>query len=218
VVDLAFFGANLFKIVDGGWYPLLVATLIFSVMGIWRVGLRRLGVLTSEGREPINEFLDGLSKAPVPRIAGTAIFLTSSAAETPPLMLHHLEHNRVLHERVILVTVEVDDDPRVRTADRVKIEELTNGFYRIVLHYGFMQSPNVPVALRLCERLGLPIEPDKSTFFLGHEEIITDDTQPMLRQIQTRIFVFFWRNAARATAYYNIPPQRVVAIGLQVEM
>jgi KUP system potassium uptake protein len=217
-VDLAFFAANLFKFVEGGWYPLLIAGIVFSIMGIWRNGLRRLGALTRADRESLGVFLGRASANPPQRISGTAVFMTSSGSETPPLLLHHLEHNQVLHERVILVTVFTEDAPRVPSAERLELEKLGLGFYRIAVHYGFMQAPNVPVALRLCEKLGLDIDPDQVTFFLGHEEVIPRKRSPLLEALHTRLFSFMWRNATRATAYYNIPPNRVVAIALQVEM
>ncbi len=218
VIDVAFFGANLFKFFDGGWYPLLIAAAVFTIMGVWRHGLRRLQAITAQDREPLDEFFKRMTASPPQRVPGTAIFMTSSTSETPLLMTHTLEHNQVLHERVILVTVLIDDVPRVPSAERVALEKLELGFHRVVLHYGFMQSPNVPVALRFCERLGLDIDPDLTTFFLGHEEVIPSPRAPPLARLQAQLFAFLWRNATRATAYYRIPTERVVAIGLQVEM
>jgi KUP system potassium uptake protein len=218
IVDLTFFGANLFKFFRGGWYPVLAAALVFAIMSIWREGLGRLRAETTENREPINEFLDRLGQSPPQRVSGTAIFMTSSTSETPQLLVHTLEHNQVLHERVILVTVLVEDVPRVASAERVEIEELPLGFHRVVLHYGFMQSPNVPVALRFSERLGLSVDPDTATFFLGHEEVIPERREQSLRLFRTQVFAFLWRNATRATAFYNIPSERVVAIGLHIEI
>ena len=217
-IDLAFFGANLFKIADGGWYPLVVAATVFTVMGVWRSGLARLGMLTHDKREPLDDFLVARSKKPLPRISGTAVFMTSARAETPTLLLHHLEHNRVLHERVLLMTILTDDKPRVPSVERIEWEELTLGFHRIVVRYGFMQSPNVPVALRLCQRFGLEVDPATVTFYVGHEEIIPSRTTTLWNQWHALLFAFMWRNATRATAYYRLPPDRVVAIGQQVEM
>lgn len=217
-IDLAFFGANLFKIADGGWYPLVVAATVFTVMGVWRSGLARLGMLTHDKREPLDDFLVARSKKPLARISGTAVFMTSARAETPTLLLHHLEHNRVLHERVLLMTILTDDKPRVPSVERIEWEELTLGFHRIVVRYGFMQSPNVPVALRLCQRFGLEVDPATVTFYVGHEEIIPSRTTTLWSQWHAQLFAFMWRNATRATAYYKLPPDRVVAIGQQVEM
>jgi KUP system potassium uptake protein len=215
--DLAFFGANLFKIADGGWYPLAVACLVFGTMAVWRFGLARLGDRTKDNRMPIDEFLASLEQPSAPvRVPGTAVFLTGSRAETPSLLAHHLEHNRVLHERVLIVTVVTEDTPRVASADRIDLEKMRCGVIRIVLHYGFMQSPNVPVALRLCERFGVMVDPAQTTFYLGHEEILPDPGGPLLHRLAARLFAFMWRNTTRATAFYRIPADRVVAIGLQI--
>lgn len=218
IIDVAFLGSNLFKFADGGWYPLLVASLVFIIISVWRSGVNRLAAITGEGRESLDEFLQNLAKAPPPRVPGTAIFMTSNTTETPSLLLHTIEHTSVLHERVALVTVEVEDVPRVPSSGRVDIEDLQQGFHRIVLHYGFMQKPNVPVGIRFCNQFGLDIEPEQSTFFLGHEEIVIRAGQPLIKALRTRLFALLWRNATRATAFYNIPPKRVVAIALQVEM
>ena len=218
LIDLAFFGANLFKFFDGGWYPLLIAGLVFAIMAVWRQGLDQLRAITGQNREPLEQFRARIAQSPPQRVRGTAVFMTSSTAETPLLLLHTLEHNQVLHERVILVTVSTEDVPRVASADRVEIEALTLGFHRVVLRYGFMQSPNVPVALRFSEHAGLNIDPDTTTFFLGHEEIIPARGSSPLKLFHTQLFAFLWRNATRATAFYNIPSERVVAIGLQIEM
>jgi KUP system potassium uptake protein len=218
VVDIAFLGSNLFKFLDGGWYPVLVAALVFTVMGVWRRGVERLRLQTAENREPLDEFLARMAQSPAQRVPGTAVFMTADTAKTPTLLTHALEHLQVLHERVILVTVSIDDVPRVGSAERAEWEEMPLGFHRVVLHYGFMQSPNIPVALRFCEHLGLTVDPDQATFFLGHEEVISARQSPAFRRLQTQLFAFLWRNAARATAFYKIPSERVVAIALQVEM
>ena len=218
VIDLAFLGANLFKFLDGGWYPVLIAGAVFAVMGVWRDGLARLHAVTDANREPFDEFFARIEGSSPQRVPGTAVFMTSSKSETPQLITHTLLHNQVLHERIVLVTVSIDDVPYVASADRVELEPLRLGFHRVVLHYGFMQSPNVPVGLRFCRRFGLDIDPDATTFFLGHEEIIPSRDATALHVLRTQLFAFLWRNATRATAYYNIPSSRVVAIGLQVEM
>ena len=218
VLDLAFLGANAFKFLDGGWYPALVAAIVFSIMAAWRYGLAQLREATRENREPIEQFLERLVAAPPLRVPGTAVFMTSSRRETPPLLIHLLEHMSVLHERVVLLTVLVEDVPRVTSADRAELEELAAGFHRAILRYGFMQSPNVPVALRFCRHIGLDVDPDTATFFLGHEEIIASRQGSALTLARTRLFAFLWRNATRATAFYNIPSDRVVAIGLQISM
>ena len=218
VVDLAFLGANLFKFFSGGWYPVLAAALVFAIMAVWRQGVTRLRAYTAEDREPLDEFLKRNSASPPRRVPGTAVFMTSKTTETPLLLTHTLEHSQVLHERVILVTVQIEDEPRVASAERAEIEELPLGFHRVVLHFGFVQNPNVPVALRFCEHLGLTIDVDTATFILGHEEVIPAKTDSAWRSFQMQLFAFLWRNATRATAYYNIPSERVVAISLLVEL
>jgi KUP system potassium uptake protein len=218
IVDLAFLGSNLFKLAAGGWYPLTVAALIVIVIGVWRSGIAALGALTDDKRPLLEEFLDGLEKAPPPRLSGTAVFMTGNLSRVPTLLLHHLRHNQALHERILLVKVVVDDEPRVPTVDRVKVEALSSGFYRITVRYGFMQSPNIPVALRLCGRLGLDVDPTETTFYLGHEEIIATPQAPIWSSLRSRLFSAMWRNASRATAFYKIPADQVVAIGLHVEM
>jgi KUP system potassium uptake protein len=215
--DLAFFGSNLFKFMDGGWYPVAVASVIFVIIVVWRRGMKHLRAFASDNREPIEAFLKQIAASPPRRVPGTAIYLTSSTKSAPLLLTYMLEHNQVLHERIVLLTVVIEDVPRVPSAKRIKLIELKDGFYRIVLHYGFMQSPNVPVALRFCEMLGLQIDPDTATFVLGHEDIIPARDVSAWKQFETQLFAFLWRNATRATAYYNIPTERVVAIALQVE-
>ena len=217
IVDLAFFGANLFKILDGGWYPLAVAVLVFTITDVWRGGLGRLAALTGEGRSPLDEFLRDFSWSSPLRVPGTAVFMTSNPSETPLLLLHHIEHNQALHARVVLVTVVTEDAPRVPSAERLDVEKLPHGFYRVVVHYGFMQSPNIPVALRLCERFGLDIDPSLATFYLGHEEIVPTRRGPRWALWRAQLFAVLWRNATRATAFYKIPSEHVVMIGLQVE-
>jgi KUP system potassium uptake protein len=218
VLDLAFFGANLFKIGNGGWYPLVLAVIVFLAMTVWRGGLRRLHALTDANRVPFEAFLGAVATSPPQRVPGTAVFLTASRFETPLVLTHHVDHNKILHERVILVTVQTADEPRVSTANRIELQDLQLGFHRVLVRYGFMQNPNIPVALRLCERLGLKVEPSETTFYLGHEEVIPASTGPLLRRVEARAFAFMWRNATRTTSYYKIPADRVVAIGMQVEL
>ena len=183
-------------------------------------GLRRLGALTLAGREPLHDaFLEQKTRAhPPQRIPGTAVFMTSNSWETPPLLLHNLAHNQVLHERVVLATVFTKTRHAYQAADRLEIEELPLGFYRLSVHYGFMQSPNIPVVLRLAERFDIDIDPGAATFYLGHEEIVPNPANPVRLAWHARLFAFMWRNATRATAFYRIPSDRVVAIGLQVKM
>jgi KUP system potassium uptake protein len=217
-IDLAFFGATLLKIPDGGWYPLLIAGLIFTLMVTWRRGCRLLTRQLQTSQQPLEEFVENLRERPPIRIPGTAVFMTvSREAIVPPSLLHHLRHNRVLHEQVVLLRVDTEEIPSVPAAERLEIAGLDPNLYRVVAHYGFMQTPNIPVTLRLCAPLGLAIDLDATTFYLGRETLIPrkDFGLPLW---QDHFFEFMARNAARATAFYHLPPERVIEIGIQVEI
>jgi KUP system potassium uptake protein len=218
-VDLAFFAANLTKILDGGWFPLAIGVCLFTVMSTWRRGRELLRARLENETEPLEDFLRHIVENPPVRVPGTGIFMTARATGTPPMLLHHLEHNQVLHERVILLTVVTEEVPRVPTAERLEVGALEQGFLRVTAHYGFMQNPNVPVALRLLkEVLGFEVDVDDATFYLGRETLIPTEKLPGMMLWREKLFAFLARNAARATAFYGIPPDRVVELGLQVEL
>lgn len=217
-VDLLFFAANIFKFFDGGWYPVLLAALVFAVIEIWRSGMAHLRTVAKEGRKSMAEFLDQLQREPVQRIPGTAVFMTSNNTSAPPLLMHLLKFSPLLQENVLFVTVSIGDVPAVPSAERIEYELLAPGFHRLIINYGFMQSPNVPVALRFAGRFGVDVDPETATFYLGHEEVLTPKDASLFHRMRTQVFAFLWRNSARATAFYRIPPERVMAIGLQVEM
>jgi KUP system potassium uptake protein len=218
VVDLSFFGANTFKIPHGGWFPLAVGLLGYVLMSTWKRGRALLGQRLSRDVEPIDDFLSRLAKEPIVRVPGTAIFLSGSSLGTPPMLLHHIERNQVLHERVVLLHVSIADTPRVPASGRLHLRLLDQGFFQIELHYGFMQSPNLPAALRLCETFGLKLNVDEATYYLGRETLIPTDKVPGMAVWRARLFAFMSRNAARATAFFHIPPENVVEIGIQVEL
>lgn len=217
VVDLTFLGANLAKIFQGGWVPLLVAVIIFTLMSTWQRGRTILRFRLKETMMSLDTFLERLDENPPVRVSGTAVFMTGRTEGTPPMLLHHLEHNQALHQQVVLLTVVSDTVPRVPAAQRLEISLFRQGFYRVFVSYGFMQSPNIPVALRECERLGLTLDLEKTTYYLGRETLIPTSTtaMPVWRKA---LFAVLSRNAARATVFYSIPPERVVEIGIQVEL
>jgi KUP system potassium uptake protein len=217
VVDLAFFGANLLKIADGGWYPLVAAGLLSALMWIWRRGRHQLAQQLRKDQEPFDALLAELKNAPPVRVEGTAVFMTSGDMAVPPILLHHLRHNQALHRQVVLLRVETEEIPRVSAAERLHIESLDAGLHRVVARYGFMQTPDIPVALRLCEGLGLVVDLDTTTFYVGRVTLWPreDFGLPLW---QDRVFDFLARNAARATAFYHLPRERVVEIGIQVEI
>ena len=217
VVDLSFLSANLAKIIQGGWVALLAAGIVFMLMSTWRRGRTILEYRLREATMSLDTFLDRLDENPPVRVTGTAVFMTGRAEGTPPMLLHHLEHNQVLHEQVVLLTVVTNDVPRVPAAERLEISAFRLGLYRVFVYYGFMQSPNLPVALRECERLGLKVDSEKTTYYLGRETLIPSSTAGMTVW-RKALFAVMSRNAARATAFYSIPPERVVEIGIQVQL
>ena len=217
MVDLLFLGANLTKITQGGWIPLLVAGIVFTLISTWRLGRLILEYRLRETMMSLDTFLDRLNEAPPLRVSGTAVFMTGRSEGTPPMLLHHLEHNQVLHEQLLLLTVVTMDVPRVPAAERLEISSFRLGFFRVFVNYGFMQSPNIPVALRECKRLGLKIDLQKTTYYLGRETLIPSSTAGMAVW-RKALFAVISRNATRATAFYSIPPERVVEIGIQVEL
>ncbi|MDD4915918.1 MAG: potassium transporter Kup [Methylococcales bacterium] len=216
-IDLSFFAANLDKIPQGGWIPLLVAGLIFIVLSTWRLGRAILEYRLKKTMLPLDSFLDRLQEFPPQRVKGTAVFMTGRAEGTPAMLLHHLEHNQVLHQQVILLTVAIRSVPRVPAAERLEIGAYRHGLYRVIVCYGFMQSPNIPVALRECERFGLKTDPQTTTFYLARETLIASSSEGMAIW-RKNLFAVLSRNSGRATAFYSIPPERVVEIGMQVEL
>jgi KUP system potassium uptake protein len=217
MVDLTFFGANLIKIAEGGWYPLLVGTVIFALMSIWRRGRRLMAEQLEHDQQSVAEFVASLEATPPVRVRGTAVFLTSGARRVPPVLRRHLRHNKALHEQIVLLCVESEEIPRVPAAERLEVVCLARDLHEVVARYGFMQTPNLPVALRLCEALGLLLDLDGITFYLGRETLVAreDFGLPLW---QDRVFDFMARNAARADAFYHLPPERVVELGIQVEI
>ncbi len=222
-VDLPFFGANLLKIPRGGWFPVTTAVLVCLLMSTWRRGRELLGQRLSQDEDtqepmPLAQFINDLDTDDIVRVKGTAIFITSSDVGTPPMLRHHLEHNQVLHEHVLLLTVRTEDTPRIPAADRLRIDDLGKGVYRVFARYGFMQNPNVPVAVRLCETFGYDFDTDKATYYVGRETIIPSDEVPGMMLWRDKLFAFMSRNATQPTSYYRVPPERVIELGLRVEI
>jgi KUP system potassium uptake protein len=216
-VDLAFFGANLLKIVQGGWFPLVVATVIFAFMTTWKRGRTLVAARLGARAYPFDQFLQHIIADPPMRVPGTAVFMTGTSGGTPPALLHNLAHNKVLHEQVVLCTVTTADVPFVPKQAQVKVEDLGRRFYRVTLTYGFAQQPNVPEAMRQAQEQGLEIDENQTTYFLGRETILVTRT-PGMAIWREKLFVLMARNAVRATAFFRIPPERVVELGMQLEI
>jgi len=218
VIDLAFFGANIVKVLDGGWFPLLLAGLIFLVMMTWKKGRSILARRVQEETQDLEEFLSEIDKHPPMRVPGTAVFMNGNATRTPPALLHNLEHNKVLHKRVLFLTVKTRQLPFVDPADRVEYERLTNGFSRLRVFYGYMEDPNIPQVLENFDFPGFTFKPGETTYFLGRETIIASNKYSGMSRWREKLFSLLSRNATTATAYFCIPPDRVVEMGEQVEI
>ncbi|AMW06517.1 potassium transport protein Kup [Gemmatimonas phototrophica] len=220
-VDLFFFSANIVKLLNGGWVPMALGVVLFMLMLTWKRGRRLLSDRLTDGTMPIGLFLDGVEKSKVHRVAGTAVFMTGSDDGVPPVLLHHLKHNKVLHERVLLVSVKTADVPETNASERVRVTSLGHGFWRVVASYGFMQTPNVPNVLEVVDQMGIRCKPMETSYFLGRERLIPVGAKPGDRIVLSRwrkiIFAIMSRNARSATEFFCIPPNRVVELGTQIE-
>jgi KUP system potassium uptake protein len=216
-VDLAFFGANVLKIPHGGWFPIVVAVAAAAMMTTWARGRRILGERIHAGVLPVTKLLEDLERGSIPRVAGTAVFMYKNPDGVPPALLHNLKHNKVLHERVILLTVLTEEIPRVARADRSTTADVGHGLYRVILRYGFAEDPDVPAALRRLRFGDWDFKLVETSFFLGRESLIAT-RRPGMALWRERLFAFMSRNARQATSFFRIPADRVVELGTQVEI
>ena len=217
LVDFGFLGSNLLKFNEGAWFPLLITFLLYFVFITWKRGRTMLGDKIRREQLPMNLLLSDLDKNPTLRVPGTAVFMSSNPLGVPRTLLHNLKHNRVLHERVILLTILTEDLPRVSTHKRIEINELGHNFIRIIAHYGFMETPNVPNILDLARNHGLEYVPNDTTFFLGRETLVLGRSRHMYK-FQKHLFIFMSRIAQDATQHFGIPTNRAIEIGIQVEI
>ncbi|HEU4935844.1 MAG TPA: potassium transporter Kup [Vicinamibacterales bacterium] len=217
LIEFSFFGANLLKVMHGGWFPLVVGAVVYTILSTWKSGRALLASRMREKLYPFDRFLQDIEAFPPQRVTGTAVFMTSNLTGTPPTLLHNLQHNKVLHERVILLTVVTSDTPYVAPDKRTLVEPLGHGFYRLTVRYGFMEEPDVPEALSQASVHGFQIDLNETTFFLGLETLLAT-RRPGLPLWRERLFVLISRNAVRANAFFKIPPERVVELGMQVEL
>jgi len=217
VVDCGFLGANLLKIPSGGWFPLVIGCGMFLLMTTWKQGRRILSRRLSEESLPLELFLKRQKEAPIPKVAGTAVFMTGDVDTVPIALLHNIKHNKIIHDRVVFCTVVTEAYPRVPAKDRVVAEGLADGFYRITVRYGFFQEPDIPKVLRLCKAFGLEFDVMQTSFFLGRETLIPS-VQPELPLWREQLFMLMSRNAVSATDFFRIPAGRVVELGTQVQL
>ena len=216
-VDLAFVGANLFKVAQGGWLPLVIAVVLYTLMTTWKTGRRLVAERLTARAFPLEEFMAAVVADPPVRVRGTAVFMTAQPRGTPPALAHNLRYNKVLHQHVVVLTVRTAPVPHVPPAQRLEVQSLGHGVFNVRAHYGFMEDPTVPEALMLAQREGVEIDWEDVTYFLGRETIIVTRRRGMAIW-REKLFVLMARNAVRATAFFRLPPERVVELGVQVEM
>jgi len=219
IVDAAFFSASLSKLHHGGWFPLTMGALVFIAMITWRQGRTILMTRLRDSSVPLAAFLESLMANPPARVPGTAVFLTSAWGAVPHALLHNLAHNKVLHERVVFLTVMVKDEPYVPDAERVRIEPLGHECYQIMATFGFKDRPDVPRALEQCKPLGLEFQLMRTSFFLSRETVIASArVSTGMARWRDRLFATMQRNAGNAVEYFNLPTNRVIELGTQVEI
>jgi len=217
LVDTTFFAAALHKVFDGGWFPLALGAVVFVVMMTWHGGRERLRERVRDSSPPLAGFLKSLAWDPPRRVPGTAVFLTSSQDATPNALLHSLKHYKVLHEQNVFLTVEFDDIPWAQPEARVASERLAEDCWRIVARYGFMEQPDIALALETCAPDGLDVDPMRVTYFLSREKIVPGGGDTMFRW-RDRLFSAMARNAGSITDFFNLPTNRVVELGTRIEI
>jgi KUP system potassium uptake protein len=218
LVDVAFFAANATKLFAGGWFPLLVGLIAFTLMTTWRRGRDVLGQRLEDRAFPLDSFIKDVAAHPPVRVPGISIFMSGSVAGTPVALLHNVKNNKVLHEKVVVLQMRTEEVPHVRRKEeRVAVETLDQGFYRVTAQFGFMDTPDVQEVVATCREMGFDWPAGKSTFFLGRTTLLPT-SRPGMARWRKALFIFMSRNAERATAYFNIPPGRVVELGMQVEL
>jgi KUP system potassium uptake protein len=215
-LELAFLAANVPKVSRGGWVPLVIAGGVFFLMTTWRKGTRLLTRVLSRRSLPLERFFARVEAQRPPRVPGAAVFLTAHTSGTPEVLVHHLRHNKVLHEHVIFLSVVAEDIPEVAELNRLNVERLPMGFHRVLARYGFMETPDVESVVTRCCRETLRTAADDVSYYLGRPTIIPTGPARMMKW-RKLFFVFLARNARPATQFFNVPPNRVVELGMQVE-
>lgn len=223
IMDLAFFGANARKVAHGGWVPLVVGVAVYLLMTTWQKGRQVLFRRLKERSMPIEEFCQKLLREPPLRAPGTAIYMTGDPWGVPVPLLHNLKHNKVLHQRVAVLTIQTREVPFVSKKERISIQEIMPNMYRILAYYGFMEIPKMKHILEACRQRGINLNVSEATFVLGRETIIADKGparagEPAMPHWRERLFAFMSKNAQRPTAFFRIPPNQVIEVGIQVEI
>lgn len=216
-IDLTFFSANTVKLFHGGWFPLVVALILFTLFTTWYRGRQALQHQLTPGTISLEPFVESITQFPPTRVPGTAVFLTTTTEGVPHALLHNLNHNKVLHERIVLLTVRTEEIPHVPDEDRVQVTPLSGDFYRILVNYGFKDEPDVPAALELCKNQGLEFRMMETSFFLSRQTLVPKLGKDMALW-REKIFALMSRNASSAIGFFNIPANRVVELGTRIEL
>jgi len=217
IIDIAFFAANIVKVWDGGWFPLVVALFIFLLMSTWRLGRSILSGRLAEQAMTLEDFMRELSNNRIPRVPGTAIFMSRNAEGVPTTLLHNIKHNKVVHKIVVLLTVEIEDRPRLEKKERYEWQELGHGVFRLTIHFGFMEDPDIPAALERVGTQHVSFNPMTTSYFLGRETLIPT-SQPGMAIWREHLFAWMMRNSSSAVGYFSLPPNQVIELGAQVEL
>jgi KUP system potassium uptake protein len=218
VVDAAFFTANLAKIAEGGYVPLLLASCVYFIMVVWHIGAAAVSRRLQDSVMPIDDFMAKIQRGRVPRVPGTAVFLTRTQRDAPPVMVWHLKHNRVLHERLFVLTVETESVPRVRGAGRLTFHEIAPNFWRACARYGFMERPNIPALLHQAHAHGCNVSLDDVIYYVGHETVVHREDGNGLPRWLEKLFAFMQRNSVHVSDFFRLPPEAVVELGRQVSI
>ncbi|MDB4887633.1 MAG: transporter [Gemmatimonadetes bacterium] len=216
-IDLAFWGASLLKIPSGGWFPILIAGVVFTIMTTWYTGRAILADRISERSQSVEDFLRGIAERPPLRVPGTAIYLARDSSIVPHALVQNLKHNKVLHERVVLLALAVASTARADDADRVRVEPLSDDVFRVVATHGFTEEPAVPAVLEQLRATGFAVDVADTTFFLGRETLLVTE-RPGMALWRERLFALLARNARRATKFFHLPTERVVELGAEIEL
>jgi KUP system potassium uptake protein len=217
VMDVPFLLANGLKIRHGGWVPLAVGAVLYLLLATWKRGRQLLASRLSEIAVPLELLLGDVAADPPTRVAGTAIFMTAQPEGVPYTLLHNLRHNHVLHERIIFLTIRSHEIPRVSEAERVTVEPMAEGFYRVTGHYGFMEGPDVLEVIKRCRARGLDVNVEATSFFVGRETLLATD-RPGMPIWREKLFAVMSRNTPRITTSFNVPADQVIEIGAQIEL
>jgi KUP system potassium uptake protein len=216
IVDSTYFASNITKIPDGGWFPLLVAAISFTILTTWARGRAMMRKRLAESALPLAVFIKSAA-ASVHRVRGTSVFLSSSADVVPAALLHNLKHNQVLHERVLILTVKIEEVPHVAAANRIEVHDVGQGFYRVILHYGFMQEVDIPRDLAFIKTCGEPFNMMSTSFFLGRQKLIAAK-HPEMALWREKLFAWMLKSSESAMEFFKLPTNRVVELGSQLQI